>query len=120
MARTYQSNINPFQDFLLASMMQGADLSDKENETDIYVALVTILEYIESNKNDTQYLDFEIKEKDGYYKIVANNAISALWLSGIFPKSPRIVMNNNEYIVDNIKYKFNPRTKKLIHQFIKK
>lgn len=120
MGRTYQVNLNPFQDFLFVSMMNGVDLSDKEYEADIYVGFITILEYIVPDKNDTQFLDFEIKGKDGYYKVVAKNAISALWLSGIFPKSPRTVMNNNEYIMDNIKYKFNARTKKLTYQLINK
>lgn len=118
MGRTYQINVNPFQDFLFISMMQGVDLADKEYEADIYVAFVTILEYIVPEKNDTQYLDFEIKGKDGYYKVVAKNVISALWLSGIFPQSPRMVMNNNEYVINNIKYKFNPKTKKLTYQLI--
>lgn len=120
MARTYQININPFQDFLFMSMIHGVDLADKEYEADIYVGFITILEYIVPDKNDTQYLDFEINGKDGYYKVVAKNAISALWLSGIFPRNPRTVMNDNEYVIDDIKYKFNPKTKKLTYQSIKK
>ena len=120
MGRIYQSNINPFQDFLFMSMLHGVDLAKKEFEEDIYVGFVQILEYIVQDKNDTQHLDFEIKGKDGYYKIVANNAVSALWLSGIFPKNTKMVINSNEYVIEDLKYKYNPKTKKLTYQFVKK
>ena len=118
MGRIYQSNINPFQDFLFTSMMHGVDLAKKEFEEDIYVGFVQILEYIVPDKNDTQHLDFQIKGKDGNYKVIANNVVSALWLSGIFPKNPRMVMNSNEYQIDDLKYKYNPKTKKLTYQLI--
>jgi hypothetical protein len=102
------------------SMMHGVDLADKEYEADIYVGFMTILDYMVPDKKDTQYLDFEIKGNDGYYKVVAKNAISALWLSGIFPRNPKQVLDTNEYVIENMKYKFNTKTKKLTYQFIKK
>lgn len=120
MGKIYENDINPFQDFLFTSMVQGVDLADKEFETDIYVGLTSILEYFVFDEYDRQYLDYEIEVNDIYYKIIAKNVITALWLSGIFPKSPNVVMNNNEYISDNIKYKFNPKTKKLTHELINK
>jgi hypothetical protein len=119
MGRIYRNNINPFQDFLFTSMMHGVDLTDKKFEEDIYVGFVQILEYIVPDKNDAQYLDFEIKGKNGYYRVIGNNVVSALWLSGIFPKNPRIIMNNNEFVIEDLKYKFNPKTKKLTYQLIK-
>lgn len=119
MGKIYQNNINPFQDFLLTSLMHDIDLTDKRFEEDIYVSFVEILEYLEENKNDTQYFDYEIKGKDDYFKVVAKNAITALWLSGIFPKNPRMVNGNNEYVLDELIYTFNPKTKKLTYKLNK-
>lgn len=120
MGRIYERNNNLFQDFLFISMMYGTDLADKDFEADIYVGFSTILEYYLNNNDDIRLLDFEIRGNDGYYKVVAKNAISALWLSGIFPRNPKQVLNSNEYVIENMKYKFNTKTMKLTHQFIKK
>jgi len=120
MGRTYRWNENPFRDFLFRSMLYGTDIGDKEFEADIYVGFATILEYFVPNKYDTQYLDFEIKNNDGHYKVVAKNAISALWISGIFPNNPKQVLETSEFILEDIRYKFNAKTKKLTYKFIKK
>lgn len=120
MGRTYQTNINPFQDFLLVCMLQDIDLVDDEHKTEIYVSLIKILELFVPNDDYMQYFDLEIRGNDGYYKVVAKNAISALWLSGIFPMSPKNVMDTNEYVFKNTKYKFNPKTNKLTSQSISK
>jgi hypothetical protein len=120
MGKIYEFNINPFQDFLFRSLIYDTDISDKEYEADIYVGFVTILEYFILNKDDIQYLDYEIKNSCGYYKVVGKNVISALWISGIFPKNIKQVLVTNEYILNNIKYVFNSKTKKLISKSIKK
>lgn len=120
MGRTYKWDTNPFQDFLFASMLYGTDIAKKELEVDVYVGFVTILEYFVPNKVDSQYLDYEIINKDGHYKVIGKNILSALWLSGIFPKNPKHVLDTNEFILEDIKYKFNPKTKKLTYRLIKK
>ena len=120
MGSNYDWNINPFQDFLFASILHDADIADKKNEADIYVGFVTILEYFVPNKSDSQYLDFVITNRKSYFKVIAKNAITALWLSGIFPKNPKQVLNTNEFILEDIKYMFNSKTKKLTYKFIKK
>ena len=120
MGRTYKWDENPFQDFLFKSLMFGADISDKDFEADIYVAFVTMLEYILKEKGVAENLDFEIRKKDAYFKVVAKNSISALWLSGIFPNEPRKVLETNEFKFENVKYRFNPKTKKLTYRLIKK
>jgi len=119
MGRIYKWNKNPFQDFLIMGMWYGNNIADKEFEADIYVGFSTILEYLIPEK-DSQYLDFEIKKNNNYFKVVGKNIITALWLSGIFPKNPKTVLNANEFIVKNIKYKFDSKTNRLTHQFIKK
>ena len=120
MGRTYKWNVNPFQDFLFKSIMLGADISDKEFEADIYVSFVTMLEYIIPEKKDAELLDFEIKEKNGYFKVVLKNAVTALWLSGIFPNNPKKVVETNMFQLDNMRYRFNEKTKKLTYRLIKK
>ena len=120
MGSRYKFGINPFQDFLFTSILYGANIADKEFEADIYVGFVTILEYFVSDKNDVQFLDFEVEGKDGYFKVVAKNAITALWLSGIFPRNTRQVMDTNEFVMENMKYKFNVKTKKLSYRLMKK
>lgn len=120
MGSNYNWNINPFQNYLFRSILSNIDISNKEIEVDIYVEFATILKYFLPDDRFINYLDFEIKNNNGHYKVVAKNAISALWISGIFPKSPASVLKTNEFVLEDIKYKFNPKTNKLIHQLIKK
>jgi len=120
MGRTYKWNTNPFQDFLMKSLMLDADISDNEFEADIYVAFATMLDYILIEKTDVNYLDFEIKKKNAYFKVVAKNAITALWLSGIFPKNPKEVMQTNVFMLENMKYRYSEKTKKLTYRLLKK
>lgn len=120
MGSSYDWGINPFQDFLFNSVIHNTDISDKELETDIYVGFATILEYFVDDERDIHYLDFEIRKKSTYFKVVAKNAITALWLSGIFPKNLRNVLETNEFVFENIKYRFNDKTKKLTYKLIKK
>ena len=120
MGSSYNWGINPFQDYLFRSILFDIDISNKKIEVDIYVEFITILEYFLSNNKYINYLDFEIKDNNDYYKIIGKNVISALWISGIFPKSPASVLKTNEFVLEDIKYKFNPKTNKLIHQLIKK
>jgi len=120
MGRTYEWRNNPFQDYLFYSLLNDYEITDKEYEADIYVAFVTIIDYMTQNKSDSEHLDFEIRKKDVYFKVVAKNSISALWLSGIFPKDIKQVLETNEYVLDNIRYKYNLKTKKLTQRLIKK
>jgi len=119
MARTYKWRINPFQDYLFASLLYGADISDEEIKKEIFGGISTILEQILSDDDDLMYLSFDIKKKNVYFRVVCNNIISALWLSGIFPKDARYVMECNEFIMNDIKYKFNKKTKKLSYHKIR-
>ena len=120
MGRTYKWGTNPFQDYLFKSILLGGDIADKKYEADIYVGFVTILDYLLQNSDDSAHLDFEIKKKDSYFKVVAKNSLSALWLSGIFPKDHKKVLETNELVLNNIKYKYNPKTKKLTYRLTKK
>jgi len=120
MGSDYKWNINPFQDFLFEIIMNDIDITNKEMKLDIQIAFSRILEYYVPDKFENQYLDFELKNKKGSFKVTAKNIVTALWLSGIFPKNPKKVMDANEFIIENLKYKFNTKTKKLTYQLIKK
>lgn len=118
MGRTYNWNTNPFQDYLFTLMLNEIDISEVKYEADIYAAFTRVIDYLLRSENESHHLDFEIRKKDGYFKVVAKNAISAFWLSGIFPKDTRHVIDTNEYVIDNIKYKYNRKTKKLTQKII--
>lgn len=120
MGSIYSWNTNPFQDFLFRSLLYGTDIADKKFEADIYVGIGTILEYFVGDEKDFEILDFEIKKKNDYFRVVGKNAMSALWLSGIFPNDPKKVMETNEFVVDNMKYKYDIKSKKLTYRLIKK
>lgn len=113
MGKTYKWKINPFQDYLFASLLFGIDISNKKTNDEIYANMATILGQILLDNDDLVYLDFDVKKKNGYFRVICNNIVTALWLSGIFPKDSKYVMECNEFIVNNVKYKFNKKTKKL-------
>ena len=123
MGKEYEWDINPFQDFLFGSIMNGINITDKKFETEVYMSLFAILEYYVPYETENKHLDFEIKNKKGSFKIIGKNIITALWISGIFPNNIQQVLNENEYIDRyngvNIKYRFNVKTKKLTYKSIK-
>jgi len=120
MAKMYEWDNNPFQDFLLRSILYGIDISDKEYEVNIYVGMTTFLEYFIDNEKELSYLDFKIVNKDNYFKVIPNNSISAFWLSGVFPKDIKKVLDTNELVFDEHKFKYDARRKKLKYIKMKK
>jgi hypothetical protein len=65
------------------------------------------------------YLDFDIIKNDGgSYNIIGKNAISALWLSGIIPIDVQAILDNNKFIIDDVKYTYNKKTNKLTYKII--
>lgn len=119
MANKYEWNTNPFNDYLIASLLLDNDITEKEMLDEIYDGFCTIIDYFTGNETDSEYLNFEIKEKNGFFKVVSGNAITAFWLSGIFPDSIRQVNRTNEFIFDDMEYKFNPKTKKISKKQLK-
>jgi len=118
MGKIYSWDENPFQDFLLILMINGADISNKNLEVDIYVRFLTILEYFSENKRYDEYLDFEIKKNDIRFKVIPKNILTALWLSGISPQNFENVLNSNKFRTDNGEYRFNEKTKRLTYKII--
>lgn len=118
MASKYIEHINPFLDYLLELLIDDVDLTDNRNKSEVFVMFIIILENILNNQKDSIYLDFEIIGDKNNIKLVGNNAISALWLSGIFPKNIATVISSNTIIIDNFRYSFNIKTKKLTRKQI--
>ena len=120
MGNLYKWNYNPFHDFLLKSIMFGANISDKQMQGDIYAAFVFILQNILDNPKDVVHLDFKIVGDGTHYKVVGKNAISAIWLSGVFPMNSDLMLKNNVFVIGNRKYSYNKKTCKLTYTIIKK
>ena len=120
MASDYGWGINPFQDFLFETLQSDIDISDEEMEADIYIGFTTILQYFKNNEKYENYLDYEIKKNDICFKIVANNALTALWLSGIIPINPENVIIENKFEIGDRLYRFNEKTKRLTYRELKK
>lgn len=115
MASKYVTGYNPIQDFLFQSMLYGVDISNKKHFVDIQSAIIYILQNVLKNERDVIHLDFEISGDKRYIKLVGKNIITALWLSGVFPYDVNEVLDKNKYIVDNISFNYNKKTKKLTY-----
>jgi len=118
MANHYRWNINPFSDILLEILIKGGDIATKMNEETILDIFKYILELYLENANDIAYLDYSIKNRNGYHTIVGNNLITALWLSGILPTDTQSIIDENEYSTENYKYTFDSKKKILKYELI--
>ena len=114
MGSKYRTSENPFSDVLIQSMVNNIDLTEKQYYNDIFNAFIIILESILDNPEDVVYLDFEFKGDKNNVKVVANNLISALWLSGIFPYDVSSLINKSTFNTEHKIYRYNRKTKKLI------
>ena len=98
----------------------GVDVSDKQFKKELDTIFTLILENHVVNPKDLVFLDFSIKKLGvGAFKIVANNIVSALWISGIIPKNPTAVMDSNTCHVGGRTYKFDKK-KKILNSTITK
>lgn len=111
-------NENPIRDFLFQLMILDYDITHDEMKDTIYNTIIYILQ--EMNVKSIEYLDYKIKKiKNEHIKVVANNIITALWFSGIFPLDPDKIYKKNEMIYNDKQIKFNNKTKKLLWKKIK-
>jgi hypothetical protein len=118
MANQYKWGINPFQDTLLDIMLRGGDIGVPKNRDAIIDIFKYILELYLINKKDIIYLDFDIENKNGYYVVIGNNFITALWLSGIIPDESLEVLKANEFNFDGFRYTFDKKNKILKTEII--
>jgi hypothetical protein len=116
MASEYEFGINPFQDFLMESLMYEVDISNSEFVNEIKPSFRIILEDMLENPNEVLYLDFKILNEDGHYKVIGMNSVSALWLSGIIVDNAELIIKNSNFKLDNRKYKYDVNTNKLTYK----
>jgi len=119
MGSLYKWNCNPLQDFLLKSIIYNRNISAAELQSEAYAAFTYFLQNVLENQNDAVYLDFKIIDKNNYFKVVGENAISAIWLSGIFPQNSESILKNNMFIIGSRKYTYNKKKKILTYTEIK-
>ncbi len=115
MASRYKLGRNPIQDFLMQSIIHGVDLLSKKNKADIYSTIIYILQYMVENPNELIYLDFDIVGDKDNIKLVGNNAISAIWLSGIYPDDIEMILNKSRFKIGDRLYRYNKKTKTLTY-----
>lgn len=113
MASEYNFGINPFQDFLMESLMYDVDISDKEFVKEISSSLRLILENMLENPKEALYLEFDIEKDNEHYKIIGKNSVSALWLSGIIVDDAQYIINNSNFKLGDRLYKYDKETNKL-------
>jgi len=109
MAKIYRYNENIFKDLMLNALMFDEDISSKRFRSDFQNEIIDILGYVLTDINDVKYLNFDITNDDGYYKITAYNILTALWFSGIFPIETKEILIKNSFQYGNIHYKFNKK-----------
>lgn len=113
MANNYEWGNNIFSDVLLTSILNGAEINDSNLKPQLYDIFSQIVEQITKNQKDIIYLDFDIKLNGIKYKLVANNFITALWFSGIFPENIYNLLDKTEYKNKFGQYSYNKKTKKI-------
>jgi hypothetical protein len=116
MASRYKLGLNPIQDFLFTTINYGVDISSKKHRRDVVEAVKLILENILEDENVSLYLDFEIKKKDNYFKVIANNAITALWFSGVMVENVEDTFKSDYFIIGDKRYHYDRKTKKLTYK----
>lgn len=112
MGKIYKWGKNPFNDYLFLSMLNNTDISSSEFQGKILSDFIIILRNFIGD-NNLSYFDFHIKGNGNSFKLVANNIVTALWLSGVYPKDSDTVFHSNTCIYNQMEFKFNKRTKKL-------
>lgn len=113
MASEYKFGSNPFQDFLMESLMYDVDISDKEFIKEISSSLRLILENMLENPKEALYLEFDIKKDNEHYRIIGKNSVSALWLSGIIVDDAELIKNNSNFKLGNKLYTYDKNSHKL-------
>lgn len=116
MASEYKFGINPFQDFLVESLLYEVDISDNEFVREILPSFRLILENMLDNPKEVLYLELEIKNHDGHYKVIGKNSASALWLSGIIVDDAEFINKNTNFKLGDKLYKYDSETNELTYK----
>jgi len=119
MGNNYTWGLNPVRDTLLQMIAIGVDISDRQFKSELNTIFSLIIENHLKNREDLVYLDFKVKKTDMHFKVIGNNIVSALWLSGMMPRNPTAVYEKNEYHIGGKTYTFDKKKKILISSIVK-
>ena len=98
--------------------MNDVDISDKKIKPEIEEAFTYMLQNILNDEKVGALLNFDIINIDGHFRVIGKNAISALWLSGLFPANGYVAIKNNVFKIDNRRYRYNNTTNELTYEEI--
>jgi len=119
MGSKYVYGMNPFKDYLLEAIKYDFDISDSKMKLEIDSSFKFILKNVLNNGKEAVHLDFEITKDNNYYKVIAKNAPSALWLSGVLVENVDDMLDSNVFIIGDRKYKYNKKRGSLTFTIIK-
>lgn len=117
----YEYGINPFNDVLIESLKYDVDISDRKRKPELSSIFIEILQNILNDEKLALYLDFDIVKKDGCYRVLGKNALTAFWLSGILIEnleSEDVMFKNNVFIIGDRKYKYDKKKYELTYTII--
>ena len=106
MACKYIEGENPFKDVIVKSLLLEVTNKEKISE-DFFDVFEFILKNALDNEKNVVLLDYEIEKDNNQVKILANNAITSFWLSGLILDDVDLadeVIENDDYI-----YRYNSK-----------
>lgn len=109
MGMRYESLSEIFKVYLIL------DFRKEEVLDALYNECVMFLDFTIDEDQDLEFLDYDIDvdNKGDKIEIIANNMITGLWFSGIYPSGNlEKIDNNNEYSMNGYKYKYYPNTRR--------
>lgn len=110
MGSSYVYGMNPFKDYLLEAIKYEFDISDSKMKVEIDASFKFILKNVLNNGKEAVHLDFEITKENDFYKVIAKNAPSALWLSGVLVENVDDMLDAKVFIIGDRRYKYNKKT----------
>jgi len=109
-----ENNDNPIKELLDQLLLNDYSFNSTDELRETIEHILVNYDYV--NQSDIHYLDFDVEFVDGadFIRIIPHNLITALWFSGVFPKSTNTVLNKNHYKEHGTYYSFNEDEKELI------
>lgn len=114
MAKYYKFNENILQDALFENLLNNIDISTKNFQENLKKDIESFLKKILKDETFIKNLDFNIVNDDNYYRVIANNLITALWFSGIFPLNIGEIIIKKIFIHEDKIYEFDKKNNILV------
>lgn len=106
MASEYIRGVNPFEEYLIHTLLEGIDLTVEEDVDEVFSSMVYLLELILGTDEHNHLFSFDIINDDEKYLVFGNNLITSLWLIGIFPDNVEKVILDNSFTYDGMIYSY--------------